>query len=127
MSGTPQDNDGKKPDPLLQSIKQVVGMTNSALASFEESTAESSTMIVSRLQVLGKQARHIAARAMTTYEHRAQYGPQIVAGSVAVVGGAVALRRGRIPGVMAGGVSGAAAYGGVYGFGTLPALPKMEP
>ena len=53
---------------------------------------------------------------MATYEHRGQYGPQIVAGTALVLGGAVALRTGKIPGVLAAGLGGAAAYGNVYGY-----------
>mmetsp|Transcript_21148 Transcript_21148/g.38279 ORF Transcript_21148/g.38279 Transcript_21148/m.38279 type:complete len:149 (-) Transcript_21148:330-776(-) len=119
-------------DPLLLSIKQFVNLTNSTLASFEESTDETSTALVSRLQQLGKQGRYIATRAMTTYEHRGQYGPQIVAGSAALIGGVVALRTGKIPGALAAGLTGAAAYGNVYGYEDYSAtswrsgLPKKE-
>ncbi|KAL9188406.1 hypothetical protein ACHAXT_006784 [Thalassiosira profunda] len=122
----------KPDDPLLAGIKAVVGATNSALAALELATADSSTMLVSRLQAIGKQARYIATRAMTTYEHRGQYGPQIIAGSVATVGGIVALRRGKVTGALAGGLAGAAAYGGIYGYEDYSAtswrsaLPKKE-
>jgi len=120
---------------LLQSIKQIVKVTNAGLASFEEATDESSTMFVSRLLELAKQGRYIATRAATTYERRGQYGPQIVAGSAAVVGGVVALRTGRIPGALAASVTGAAAYGNVYGYedysatswrNSLPNITKKE-
>eukprot|EP00585_Thalassiosira_rotula_P013565 CAMPEP_0196131652 /NCGR_PEP_ID=MMETSP0910-20130528/1564_1 /TAXON_ID=49265 /ORGANISM="Thalassiosira rotula, Strain GSO102" /LENGTH=147 /DNA_ID=CAMNT_0041391135 /DNA_START=128 /DNA_END=571 /DNA_ORIENTATION=+ len=104
-------------DPLLQSIKQFVNLTNSALSTFEQATDESSTMVVSRLRQLGTQTRHIAARAMSTYDHRAQYGPQIVAGTAVFMGGIMALRTRRMPvGVVAGGLGGAAAYGNIYGY-----------
>jgi len=69
---------------------------------------------------------------MTTYEHRGQYGPQIVAGSAALIGGVVALRTGKIPGALAAGLTGAAAYGNVYGYEDYSAtswrsgLPKKE-
>ncbi|KAL7531050.1 hypothetical protein ACHAWF_003611 [Thalassiosira exigua] len=106
----------KSNNPLLQSIKRIVSATNSALASFEEVSDETSSMIVSRLRVLGKQGQHIAARALGAYGDRERHGAQIVAGSAVAVGGIVALRRGRIPGALAGGLAGAAAYGGVYGY-----------
>jgi len=89
-------------------------------------------MLVSRLHQLAKQGRYIATRAVSTYEHRGQYGPQIVAGSAAVVGGVVALRTGKIPGALAAGVTGAAAYGNVYGYEDYSAtswrnsVPKKE-
>ena len=119
-------------DPLLQSIKQVVSVANSGLCSFEQATDENSTMLVSRLQQLAKQGRYIATRAMATYEHRLQYGPQVVAGSMAVVGGVVALRRGKIPGALAGGLTGVGAYGNIYGYEDYSAvswrnsIPKKE-
>ena len=122
----------KSNDPLLQSIKQLVNVTNSALATFEEATDESSTMLVSRLQQIGKQGKYIATRAISTYDHRGQYGPQIVAGSAATVGAIVALRRGKVPGVLMGGLTGAAAYGNVYGYNDYTAtswrnsVPKKD-
>lgn len=117
-------NDGSTPPkkshndrPLPRFIKQAVNLTNSTLSSFEQAADESSTMFVSRLQQLGRQARHIATRAVSTYEQRTQYGPQIVAGSAVVMGGVIALRTRRLPaGVVAGGLGGAAAYGNIYGY-----------
>ena len=120
---TPIKNDGaalpKKisiNDPVHRFVKQFVGMTNSALASFEEATDETSTMFVSRLRQIGKQGQYIATRAIATYEHRGQYGAPIVAGSAAIVGGFVAMRTGKIPGALAAGITGAAAYGNIYGY-----------
>ncbi|KAL3785758.1 hypothetical protein ACHAW5_003600 [Stephanodiscus triporus] len=122
-SSTPIKNDGvaspKKNsinDPVQRLVKQLVGMTNCALASIEEATLETSTMFVSRLRELSKQGVYIATRALATYEHRGQYGAPIVASSAAIVGGFVAMRKGKIPGVLAAGMAGAAAYGNIYGY-----------
>ena len=136
-SNTPPSNDSGAPSPknnisLQSSIKQFVGMTNSALATFEEAADGPSTALVSRLQQIGKQGRYVVTRAMATYEHRGQYGPQIVAGSAATVGAIVALRRGKITGTLAGGLTGAAAYGNIYGYNDYSAtswrnsVPKKE-
>mmetsp|Transcript_29280 Transcript_29280/g.60004 ORF Transcript_29280/g.60004 Transcript_29280/m.60004 type:complete len:143 (-) Transcript_29280:310-738(-) len=103
-------------DLLLQSIKKFVAATNSTLAALEETTTTSSTALISRLRSLGHQGSVIASRAISTYEHRGQYGPQVVAGAVLLVGGAVGLRSGKIPGILAAGAGGAAAYGNIYGF-----------
>lgn len=120
-------------DPLLQSIKQLVSLTNSTLSTFEQATDESSALVVSRVLQVVRQARHVATRAASTYEHRGQYGPQIVAGTAVVLGGAVALRTGRLPAaVVSGGLGGAAAYGNVYGYEDYSAtswrnsFPKKE-
>eukprot|EP00584_Thalassiosira_punctigera_P011531 CAMPEP_0172568902 /NCGR_PEP_ID=MMETSP1067-20121228/121458_1 /TAXON_ID=265564 ORGANISM="Thalassiosira punctigera, Strain Tpunct2005C2" /NCGR_SAMPLE_ID=MMETSP1067 /ASSEMBLY_ACC=CAM_ASM_000444 /LENGTH=146 /DNA_ID=CAMNT_0013360615 /DNA_START=220 /DNA_END=660 /DNA_ORIENTATION=+ len=132
-NGTVSPKNPKTNDPLLQSIKQFVNLTNSTLANFERATDESSTMIVSRLRQLGRQGWHIASRSLSTYEHRGQYGPQIVAGAAVVVGGAVALRTRRVPAALVGaGLGGAAAYGNVYGYEDYSAtswrnsIPKKE-
>ena len=109
-------NNTKSNDPLLESIKQFVSITNSTLASFEEATYQTTSTFVSRLQQLGKQGRYIATRANTMYDQRGQYGALAVAGSAAVVGGMVALRMGRVPGVIAASLGGAAAYGNIYGY-----------
>ncbi|KAL3823196.1 hypothetical protein ACHAXA_003475 [Cyclostephanos tholiformis] len=103
-------------DPVRRVVKQLVSMTNCALATFEEATDETSTMLVSRLRQLGKQGTYIATRVLATYEQRGQYAVPIVAGSAAVVGGLVAMRTGKIPGALAAGVAGAAAYGNIYGY-----------
>ena len=101
---------------LNAAIKRVVDMTNRTLAIFEQTTEETSTAFASRLTSFARQARYVATRGISIYEQRGNYGPQIVGGAAVVVGGAVALRRGRFPGALAGGVSAAAAYGTVYGY-----------
>ena len=101
---------------LKAAIKKVVNVTNSTLATFEQTTDESSTAFASRLTSLARQTKYIATRGMATYEQRGNYGPQIIGGTALVVGGAVALRRGRFPCAFAGGLGGAAAYGNIYGY-----------
>ena len=59
-SNNTPSNDSGAPSPknnisLQSSIKQFVGMTNSALATFEEAADGPSTALVSRLQQIGKQ------------------------------------------------------------------------
>lgn len=116
QSSSNSNSRNKRDDPLLESIKQFVSITNSTLASFEEATYHTSSTFVSRLQQLGKQGRYIATRASTMYDQRGQYGALAVVGSAAVVGGMVALRMGRVPGVVAASLGGAAAYGNIYGY-----------
>lgn len=113
-----RNNDGNASQniSLNAAIKKVVNVTNSALAVFEQTADETSTAFVSRFTSLARQAKYIATRGMATYEHRGNYGPQIVGGTALVVGGAVALRRGRFPGALAGGLGGVAAYGNIYGY-----------
>jgi len=115
--GNPSQNTIQFPDISLKtSIKKVVEVTNSTLATFEQTTDETSSAFVSRIMSRGRQARSIATRGVAAYEQRGSYGPQIVAGTALVVGGVVALRRGKLPGALACGLGGAAAYGNVYGY-----------
>jgi len=129
---TPTTSTKSPGDPLLQSIKQFVSLTNSTLASFEKSTDEASSALVSRLQSLGKQGRHVAAKAISAYDARGHYGPQIVTGAAVLVGGAVALRAGKVPGAFAGGLGGLMAYENVYGLNNYSAnswrsgMPKRD-
>ena len=125
-SSSSSNNNNKTNDPLLESIKQFVTMTNSTLASFEEATYHTSSTFVSRLQQLGKQGRYIATRANTMYDQRGQYGALVVAGSATVVGGMVALRTGKVPGVVAASLAGAAAYGNVYGYEDYSATSRSN-
>ncbi len=115
-SGGSSNNNNRSNDPLLESIKQFVSITNSTLASFEEATYQTTSSFVSRLQQLGKQGRYIATRANTMYDQRGQYGALAVAGSAAVVGGMVTLRMGRVSGLVAASAAGAAVYGNIYGY-----------
>ena len=101
---------------LKAAIKKIVDVTNRTLAVFEQTTDDTSTAFVSRFTSLVRQAKNIATRGMAAYDHRGNYGPQIVGGTALVVGGAVALRRGRFPGAFAGGLGGAVAYGNIYGY-----------
>ncbi|KAL3764401.1 hypothetical protein ACHAWU_004574 [Discostella pseudostelligera] len=131
-TSTSSNNNKSSNDPLLESIKQCVSITNSTLAIFEEATYHTSSSFVSRLRELAKQGRYIATRANAYYEQRGQYGALAVAGSAAVVGGVVALRMGKAPGAVAASVAGAAAYGNIYGYEDYSAtswrrsVPKKE-
>ena len=132
-SASPKKSSGSSNnDPLLDSIKRFVNVTNSTLASFEEATYHTSSTFVSRLQQLGKQGRYILARANNIYDQRGQYGAVAVVGSAALVGGVVSLRVGKVSGVLAASMAGAAVYGNIYGYEDYSAtswrsgLPKKE-
>ena len=132
-SASPKKSSGSSNnDPLLDSIKRFVNVTNSTLASFEEATYHTSSTFVSRLQQLGKQGRYILARANNIYDQRGQYGAVAVVGSAALVGGVVSLRVGKVSGLLAASMAGAAVYGNIYGYEDYSAtswrsgLPKKE-
>lgn len=99
---------------LNSAIKTGVNKTNEALFTLEQKKSEASNFASSRIRPLATQVRSAATKAMTTYENRKNYGPQIVAGSAAAVGLLVAARRGKVPGVVMGGLTGVAASKNIY-------------
>ena len=99
---------------LNSAIKTGVNKTNEALFTLEQKKSEASNFASSRMRPLATQVRSAATKAMTTYENRKNYGPQIVAGSAAAVGLLVAARRGKVPGVVMGGLTGVAASKNIY-------------
>jgi hypothetical protein len=113
-------------DPLLASIRQIVALTNTTLATFEQSTASTVHSLASRLHALSHQARLIASRAVTAYDHRGYYGPQICAGAALLVGSVVGIRRGKVLGGLAGGVGGLMAYENVYGFDSIRSVSSLD-
>ena len=110
--------------PSLKSIiKSSVHKTNTLLSTLETKKYQVDQNIdsfaSSRLRPLVSQMKHIVNRSIGYYERREYYGPQIIAGSVAIVGGLVTLRRGKVPGLFTSAVTGGGAYTGIYG---LPQL-----
>jgi hypothetical protein len=103
-------------DAIQPLIKQFVSMTNTTLATLEESADETSTAFISSFRPLIIQGEYIVTRSLATYEQRGQYGVPIVAGSAILFGGLVALRTGKYRGAMAASVAGGAAYGNIYGY-----------
>jgi len=100
---------------LHSSIKAGVKKTNALLATLEATNEQTSSIVSSRLRPLLNQLYSVSQRGVVIYELRKYYGPQIIGGTAAVVGGLVAARRGKVPGIVLGGTSGAGAYGFVYG------------
>lgn len=108
------NNNEEEPLTVKSAIKKSVKATNEALGQLQETSEQISKPVVSRLSTLEKQAMHFAKRSLYMYERRRQYGPEIVLGSGAVLGGLVAARRGRIPGALAGIIAGSVSYLNIY-------------
>jgi hypothetical protein len=100
---------------LKSTIQAGVRQTNAFLATLESQKIQTTNMVSSRLNPLVNQLKYGMEQGMKYYEMRRYYGPQIVAGTASAVGLLVASRRGKIPGVVMGGLSGLGAYGVVYG------------
>lgn len=123
---TPQSTPSSNNGSFLGSLQLFVAATNSTLASFEQTTQESSTMFASRLSALGRQMAYVSSRAAAGYESRRDYGPQLIGGAALVVGGVVGLRTGKIGGALAGGLGGTAAYENIYGINDRTGKPWRD-
>ena len=99
---------------LHSTIKAGVAKANSALSTMETTKTEASNFASSRIRPLATKVQQGATKAITVYENRKNYGPQIVAGSAAAVGILVAARRGKFSGALAGGLTGTAAVKTIY-------------
>ncbi len=74
------------------------------------------SFVSSRVRPLLNRIGYQVKNVMRLYQQREYYGPQIVAGSAVAVSSIVYLRRrGRLPAIFSGGVTGVGAYTGVYG------------
>jgi len=111
---------------IRSGIKSGVGLTNEVLASMETSSNTISTSLVSHVRSVGTVVETTLDHAKSAYSKRYQYGPGIVAGAGACLGGLVALRRGKVPGALAGGVGSLTAYTAIYKPETFQLEKKNE-
>jgi len=104
-------------------VKTTVSKTNTMLSTLEHTKYTMDQNIhgffSSRIRPLMTQMSHYGKRCIVLYQKREYYGPQIVSGSAAAVSSIVYLRRGRLPAIVSGGVTGVGVYTGIYG------LPKF--
>lgn len=109
-------------DGLRLGIKKGVQVTNSVLATAEDNSNLVRASLASKMVSVGNMVKTAGTHASDAYDKRHRYGPGIVAGVGASVGAVVAIRRGRVPGLITGGAAGFGAYAGVYGLDGLPPL-----
>jgi len=110
------DNKEKGDDPLKESLRSAVQTTNRALASLESTIKGPITTAYHKTTETGSE---IAAYGVDCYQRRHEFGVVGIAATSLTAGGIVTLRRGRLPGVVAAAIAGAAAYGVVYGLDDL--------
>lgn len=106
---SPQNGVGVLRKTLKSAMKSAVDSTNKTLASIDESTETIRKPIVESANK-GKKLVH---QASNMYAVRQQYGLENITGA-AFLGALVGLRRGRIPAVTIGSISGFLAYVFVY-------------
>ena len=99
---------------LKSTVHSAVVSTNQFLSTLEH-TADSVTEAVRGPTAAGlEQATAFTKQAVAVYDRRYEYGPYLVGGTGVLTGGVVALRRGRVPGALAGLLAGGLAYAVVY-------------
>merc|ERR1712150_407500 len=94
---------------LTSAMKSAVDSTNKTLASIEESTRTVRKPITN----IGDEGKKLVHQVSNMYAVRQQYGLENITGST-ILGGLVGLRRGRIPALVIGSISGFLAYVFVY-------------
>lgn len=119
----------EKPTPqetLRSGIKAAVAATNTTLASLQQVSDKVQKPVVSVLQTVEDTAATASAHAAAAYQRRHEFAPHLVGGSALLGGGIMALRRGRIAGVLGAAVAGGAAYAVAYDEITFSKLPDVK-
>lgn len=99
---------------LKKSIKSGVNSANVFLADLQEHVDKVGQPVVKSLHNVQHEGAIVATKASDFWSKRKQYGPEIIAGSSLFVGGIMGIRRGRIPAVVSGTMTGFLTYVGVY-------------
>jgi hypothetical protein len=109
-------DDPKKPsDITLRSVvKATVDTANTALASLEQASKGVRQPVGSSLKTLGEQSSIVGEKFKYGYQRRHEFAPQLIGGSAVLGGGMMALRRGRIAGLVGAVATGGLAYAVVY-------------
>jgi len=112
---------------LKVGCQETVAATNRALATAEAQSKQWTQSVVRTVEsverTITREGSNMASEVLSMYNMaRIQYGPQLVVGSGLVVGGIVALRRGRFTGTLSGLLSGTAVYSIMYNTVTLEDL-----
>ena len=124
MAKEPEKNSPQ--EALRLGIKAAVAATNTTLANLQQVTDKVQKPVVSALQTAEDTAATARAHASAAYQRRHEFAPHLVGGSTLVGGGVMALRRGRIAGVLGAAVAGGAAYAVVYDEITFSNVPDFQ-
>lgn len=106
---------------LKGGVKKGVDMTNKMLASVQQATMP----VGKAFAVAEREGTNMMNTCSDLYKKRKQYGPHIVGGSAVVAGGITAMRRGRIPGLVAATLVGGVATLAVYEVNLSQAAEKV--
>lgn len=113
-------------------VKTCVQGCNSALGRLQHTTEAIRRPVTTGLEHLEMTGEMVSSEARVAWERRHEFGPYYVGGATLGVFGLTALRRGKWPGLMLGGLAGAATYVTLYEplldspTFRLPELPSMD-
>lgn len=126
---TMTDGDPKKPsspEEIFRSgIKAAVSAANSTLTTLEQSTEGARKSTANVFETVAAQSSVVTDTAKNTYNRRHEFAPELIGGSALLGGGFMALRRGRIAGVLGAAVAAGAAYAVVYDEINLERVPDL--
>mmetsp|Transcript_17218 Transcript_17218/g.24237 ORF Transcript_17218/g.24237 Transcript_17218/m.24237 type:complete len:132 (+) Transcript_17218:116-511(+) len=108
------DKPNNNTNPLRTGIKAFVNSTNSVLASLERTSQTVGKPLVDNIHVIGQESAKIGGQLVHAYEVRKQYGPEIIGTTAFCMTSLVGLRRGKLPGVVAGTMTAGLTYLGIY-------------
>mmetsp|Transcript_125912 Transcript_125912/g.187947 ORF Transcript_125912/g.187947 Transcript_125912/m.187947 type:complete len:130 (+) Transcript_125912:81-470(+) len=120
-----EPNDKSPQETFRAGVKAAVEAVNSGLASIEKTTESIRIPAASTWSNMSTQASALSEKATYTYQRRHEFAPEIVGGSAFLGGGIMALRRGRVAGVLSAAIAGGAAYAVVYDEINFDQVPDM--
>lgn len=110
---------------LRMGIHAAVETTNQVLAQLEQTQQRVRDTLQEPIHKTMHVGQQVSEQIDTLYVRRHEYGPYLVGGSALLFGGFMALRRGRLPGALAGTLAGGAAYVAIYDPIALDDVPDL--
>ena len=99
---------------IHRGCKWTVDTTNTMLKQLEVATKNVQKPVTTVVETLEHYGTLVATQSRIVYERRHEFAPYYVAGATVGLGGIMALRRGRIPGVIIGVLAGGITYMALY-------------
>ena len=112
---------------IHQGVKASVSGINAALSQLQHTSEAIRKPVTTGMEHLEHTSTQVATEARIAYERRHEFGPYYVGGATVSVGALTAMRRGKVPGLVLGGLAGAATYIALYEpLVEAPSLPSLH-
>jgi hypothetical protein len=112
--GPPRSPQDELARSFRSTIRSGVDSANKALATVQEVTEQVQKPVVQGLHLVQDETQYLAHQARRFYDYRYEYGPYFVFAGAVMVGSVVTMRRGRVPGALAGIATGGVTYVSLY-------------